>query len=182
MTSIKRMFGEALPVDESTSGRRLVLSTAVVSVIERDLPKRVRRKYHENVLYIAGYMIGDLALGITCILPDAVTTQGSFETDPRSHLATLKALRDLNQTLVCQVHSHPGSFVVHSCTDDEKAIVKGDGLWSIVIPHYGRKKFSISKSGFHCLMGGKFHLLSSDAAVARVRVLPTCVDTRTKRR
>lgn len=171
MTSHPRAFGPPLPIDDSPLGHRLVLPTKVISDIERMLPKRVDEVFHENVLYIAGTVMDNVSEALVCIQPEANTTPGSYKTTPRSHLEVLRTLRRLNLVLVGQIHCHPGSYVEHSVIDDQRAVVRGEGFWSIVVPDYGRHVVSIGSCGVHSFSEGAFRLLSQRALAARVTIL-----------
>lgn len=59
-------------------------------------------------------------------------------------------LADRGVTAVAQVHTHPGSFVAHSETDDEFVLVPSAGFVSIVVPDFARD-FTRGRCGIHVL-------------------------------
>lgn len=169
-----------LPVDDRVRGApELILTSDVLETLTKHLPKRVILQYHENVAYIAGHILGDCRVGMTVIFPEAITTPNSYDTTVESHAATMDALGDLKMAIVAQVHVHPGTAVYHSDDDDERAFVNARGFWSLVFPNYGRLGLGpVSGWGCHLHDGDRFHLLTAEAASARVRVARRMVDLR----
>lgn len=165
--------------DRDTDGLRLVLTDSVVQYIERQLPLRKSFGNHENVLYIAGLILSSVRVGLTVIAPRCVTGSGFYYTDADTHAMVMSILHKHRLHLVAQVHCHPGSRVSHSGVDDDKAIVRADGHWSIVVPHYGRHGvLPLRKCGIHCYKQGDFQRLSNQAVAARVLIAPAWVDLR----
>lgn len=168
-----------LPIDRSRSGETLRLTQGVIAAIDRFLPKTVSGRSHENVLYVAGQIVGNVRTGLTVILPVAETGPGHFRTTVTSHSAVLRELARQDLALVAQVHSHPGGAVTHSDLDDEGTIIKGQGFWSIVVPNYGKHGFEpIYRCGFHCFQGGAFRVLTEEAVRSRISVIPGFLDLR----
>lgn len=178
MKVIYRLNGPPLPVDPNPDGHRLGLTESVIEQISIRLPKQVGNEHHENVLYISGIRENGRSIGLMCIQPEAVTTPTSYDTSTASHLTVLKYLRSLGLSLVAQVHCHPGTSVEHSNIDDEKAIVRGEGFWSLVIPQYGLRKPAFSDWGLHCYTEGVFRWLDEAAAAARLSIVNQFLDLR----
>ena len=165
-----------LPIERDRRGPTLILTNSVVESVGRLLPKRVRRKYHENVLYIAGILEPMRRTGLTVIAPKSETGPGHYRTDRTSHSEVLDVLGELGMVVVAQVHCHPGEGVYHSDADDDLAFVRAEGHWSIVVPHYGRKgMLPLAQCGFHRLHEGDFAYLSDEAVEARVKVIPASI-------
>ncbi len=169
-----------LPTDDRVKGApELILSGDVIETLTKHLPKKVGWQFHENVAYIAGHILGDRRVGLTVIFPEATTTPNSYDTTIESHAATMDALGDLKMAIVAQVHVHPGPAVYHSDDDDERAFVNAQGFWSLVFPSYGRFGLGpVSSWGCHLHDGDRFHLLTAEAATARVLVAQRMVDLR----
>lgn len=170
-----------LPTDSLESGEQLFLTQAVVDEMSRILPKNVGMESHENVVYIAGIIEVGRRIGTTVVVPNAETGRGGYDTNVDSHADVLNLLVDLDLAIVAQVHTHPGSLVYHSDADDDLAFIRAEGFWSLVVPNYGRNGvLPMVQCGIHCFKDGVFHLLTQDAAVARVHILPSSCDLRTK--
>lgn len=168
-----------LPIDDRLRGPRLILTSEVVSQLAKLLPKFVSGQGHENVAYLGGHDLGDLRFACSVIMPKAKTAPRYYDTDIASHAEVILALSDLDVEVVGQVHTHPGSAVYHSDGDDDLAFVKGEGFWSIVVPHYASNGIlPVSQCGFHLYADGAFHLLTPEAVAARVSVQSTLVDLR----
>lgn len=134
---------------------------------------------HENVLYIAGIILPDRRIGIAAVAPQCLTGPGFYRTDADAHVSVLKALRTYRLQLVGQVHCHPWRYVSHSELDDEEAIVRAAGHWSLVVPHYGtRGMLPLHRCGVHCYTGGQFRRLTRPAIASRVMIVPTLMDLR----
>lgn len=165
-----------LPEERTLAGPALILTASVIEAIDGLLPKRVGRKQHENVLYIAGIIESMRRVGLAVIAPKAETGPGYYRTDRASHGEVLDALGELGLVIVAQVHCHPGEGVYHSDPDDDLAFVRAEGHWSIVVPHYGlRGMLPLAQCGFHRLHQGAFAFLSEEAVEARVKVVPPSV-------
>jgi hypothetical protein len=165
-----------LPIERELTGPRLCLTEGVVRSIGRLLPKRVGRKRHENVLYIAGTAAPDQRVGIAVIAPHAITGPGFYTTDRDSHSEVMDILDDLDLFVVAQVHCHPGGLVSHSNADDDLAFVRAEGFWSIVVPEYGIKGMKpFARCGFHRFTRGEFRLLTEEAVSHRITVIPDSV-------
>jgi len=81
--------------------------------------------------------------------------------------------------IVAQVHCHPGRGVSHSEIDDEEAIVRADGHWSVVVPHYGLHGIlPLTQCGIHCYTQGEFRRLDGRAIATRVSIIPDWIDMR----
>jgi proteasome lid subunit RPN8/RPN11 len=163
---------QPLPIDGRLEGHQLLVTQDVSEAIRMRLPKTVAGEYHENVLYLGGRRAGLRAVALTVLQPYATTTPGSFRTGAAAHQNAFRLLRRHNLELIGQVHCHPGVSVEHSDGDDENAIIRHDGFWSLVVPDYGQAGMSLAKTGFHCYSEGAFRLLSSDAAARRVIFVP----------
>jgi proteasome lid subunit RPN8/RPN11 len=168
-----------LPRDTALNGHHLVITADVLESVARLLPKRVRGRDHENVLYLAGVIDGATRHAFVALAPKATTTPGSYMTERDSHAEVIWELSNSDLVVVAQVHCHPGVAVYHSDADDDLAFVKGEGFWSIVVPHYGRRGMTpLSACGFHCYSNGAFRLLERAAAETRITVVGTRIDLR----
>lgn len=165
-----------LPTDGNTNGARLYITESVVDTIDMLLPKQVEDEDHENALYIAGFIEGDRRIGCIVIDPGAETGLGHYRTSRESHAAVVDILDHHDAVVVAQVHCHPGWETYHSDADDDLAFVHVEGHWSLVVPYYGHRGMRpLSACGIHRYASGRFWLLSSEAALRRVIILPDAV-------
>lgn len=134
---------------------------------------------HEGVVYWAGVNLGDLdaKLVTTCIVPEAVTTPGSFTVPAGSEAQVVQAIHDHNLQGIGHVHSHPGSWAGHSPGDDEGAGLVFDGYYSIVVPNYGHSGMCpMTQCGIHCYWDGQFHQLDDSQIEQQISVIASPMD------
>jgi len=176
------MYGGRLtpiPMDASITGCQLVLSQAIVPEIGKLLRSYGDPEAHEGVVYLGGVETPEQSAALVAIAPVATTTRGSFRTDLAANAAVVSTLATQGLTLIGQVHSHPGCWVDHSDGDDEGALVRFQGYWSLVVPAFARRGLlPLTRCGVHLYDQGRFARLTEAAIAARVRVVPQAVDLR----
>ena len=171
-----------MSVDHRVDGPRLWLPEGVVLKTARLLRSYCGPEEHEGVVYWGGMETPGGPVVLTAMSPTAATTWGSFRTDSDANAKLVLTLARLDLVLVAQVHSHPGDWVDHSDGDDSGALVRFQGFWSLVVPHFARGGMQhLSNLGIHLYDAGEFRRLSNEAAAARVRILPAAVDLREDR-
>jgi hypothetical protein len=89
----------------------------------------------ECLLYWKGATNDEDVVGVVHPLHDS--TWGSCEVDGAWATRYFLDLADRRERTVAQVHSHPGSLVQHSRTDDSHVLVPTAGFISIVVPRFG---------------------------------------------
>lgn len=133
-----------------------------------------RRVRHEGVVYWAGRSVANDQLAIAAIVPHAQTSARNYQVTAEANAHAIAWMCDHGLELVAQVHSHPGEFVEHSDWDDAHAAFPFEGLWSIVVPNYGRRGLvPIEHCGVHRFESGGFRVLDAAEAAASIRILPT---------
>lgn len=168
-----------VPTDADIAGPVLHLPESVVAETERLLRTYGGTENHEGVVYLGGTEIQGGAVGLVALSPIAETTRGSFQTNLESNATVVQALGELKLSLVGQVHSHPGEWVDHSEGDDEGALVRFQGYWSLVVPSFARDGMRpIVACGVHVFRDGRFWRLTEAAVDARVRIVPASLDLR----
>ncbi len=176
------MYGGRLtpiPLDTSVTGRRLVLPRAIVPEIAKILRSYGDGEAHEGVVYLGGMETADQSVALVAIAPVATTTRGSFRTDVAANAAVVSTLATQGLILIGQVHSHPSDWIDHSDGDDEGALVRFEGYWSLVVPAFARQGLlPLTGCGIHLYRQGRFVRLTNAAVAARVRVIPEAVDLR----
>lgn len=165
--------------DRTTTGPMLLLTEPVVDAIDHLLRSYGGEDDHEGVVYLGGVEAELGAVALVAISPVAATTRGSFRTDLDANTDVVGTLAELGLVLVGQVHSHPGDWVDHSDGDDEGALVRFEGYWSLVVPTFAREGMRpLARCGVHLYTSKEFRRLSTNAVRSRVSIIPTSVDLR----
>lgn len=129
---------------------------------------------HEGIVYWAGRTTPDEWVITTVILPEAVTTWGSFRTSAAANARVVALLATADLVLLAQVHSHPGRVVDHSGGDDADALMPYEDMLSLIVPHYGRTVlWPLDQCGVHRFEHGRFRRLTTKEVGATFRVIPT---------
>jgi proteasome lid subunit RPN8/RPN11 len=168
-----------VPLDDDRCGPTLSIARSAINAAEQHLRGSPDDKDHERVVYLGGLSLGVDSVVMTVMIPHARTTSGSFRTDTDANADVVHALIRHGLVLVGQVHTHPGTWVDHSDGDDEGALVRFEGFWSIVVPSYCREGMgTLARCGVHVFRTGAFRRLTERAVRARVRIAPTDLDLR----
>jgi hypothetical protein len=88
--------------------------------------------------------------------------------------ALLRALRQRDEKLVAQIHSHPGE-AFHSFGDSQHATSYHPGFISIVLPNFGKGVHSLLDCAVFEFRSG-FEALTHEEIVARFVIQPQIVD------
>jgi hypothetical protein len=182
MTSTRGSRPMDVPLDADRVGPQLFLPSNITVTIEQLLRTYGGEDDHEGIVYLGGLELAGIgAVALSALSPQAETTWGSFRTGLQSNTEVVEALTARQLSLVGQVHSHPGDWVDHSDGDDEGALVKFEGYWSIVVPTFARKGMTpIESCGVHVYRRHAFRRLTSAAIAARVHLVPHCIDLRAR--
>ncbi len=153
--------------------RPVLVSSAVIADSER-LLRGFRRL--ETVVLWFGNITDSQAVVVTVIRPNQIRTSGSFDVDARSNADVAVASCDLGLRLIAQIHTHPGEYVGHSPGDDEGAPFLTQGLYSIVVPMYGRRgMLPLSQCGVH-IYEKEFLRLTDQQVNTTFRFVPNVLD------
>ncbi len=148
------------------SGRVLRASALVLSGTLAALRKRTGR---ESACFWAGTIDGDGHGRVEAIVvPRQVNSPFNYTvpTDAMKEVAT--TCRARGWTIVGAIHTHPGLAVEHSRYDDQ--MTPSRRAVSLVIPMYGKWAGAWPNGfGVHEFVEGYWHLLSQEAATARVQ-------------
>ena len=132
---------------------------------------------HEGIVYWAGCRFSNRSVVTTCIAPRAKTTRRSFETSLSANAQVVAFVANVNLEVLGQVHSHPGSNVDHSLTDDKDALMPYDGFLSVVVPHYGRRGMTpLVDCGIHVFEKGHFQRMARTGVESSFVLIDTFVD------
>jgi hypothetical protein len=168
-----------IPISEGSELPSLFLPEAVVAETERLLQTYGEGDDQEGIVYLGGLELPDRTVALSALSPKARTTWGSFRTDVEANTDVVRALIGLGLSLVGQVHSHPGDWVDHSDGDDEGALVRFRGYWSVVVPSFSKNGMRpLRRCGVHVFLDGCFRRLTETAIERSVRVIPSSVDLR----
>lgn len=90
----------------------------------------------EAYVFWAGAVADGEAYVTTCVYPTANARHGGVKVPLQKMTEINLELRDRDQLVLAQVHSHPG-VARHSPVDEEKAVSFHEGFVSIVVPDFG---------------------------------------------
>ncbi|MDQ4123242.1 MAG: hypothetical protein M3209_17535 [Acidobacteriota bacterium] len=134
----------------------------------------------EGVVYWFGFELGEAAVVTTLVVPDADTSWGCIRTSPQANAQALFAIVGTPLMLLGQAHSHPGSGVKHSPTDDRETFASFEGAISVVVPNYGREQINLETCGIHRHLDGAFQYIETPEIFDHIQVLPGEADFRKK--
>jgi proteasome lid subunit RPN8/RPN11 len=163
---LRRLFGRRkqpprFVVREVESQPRLLIARSCFDGLMSSLAQ-ANAQHHEGVALLLGHSHGGTALAIHSVRPRASTGRGHFQI-PAGEMARVIALAtDLDLHIVAQVHTHPGE-AFHSDGDEEGANIRYEGLFSLVIPEYGRFLPSLQASALYIYRSPGWDLLETSA-------------------
>lgn len=137
--------------------------------------RKCRRRI-EQVAYLDGIEIGDVAIVTTLTFPNAILRPGSFSVPAKSMSEAGRHLGSIAR--LAQVHTHPGKWVGHSDVDDTLAYSQHDGAISIVLPNYCDNIKSVRDIGIHICRRGIWRELTKTEADAVLQFVPSVFDFR----
>lgn len=111
------------------------VSTAVLRETQRYIEEHGQRG-QEAYVFWAGAAIEHEAYITTCVYPTANVHHGGVKVPLDTMTDINLALRDRDQVILAQAHSHPGK-ALHSPVDEERAVSFHDGFASIIVPDFG---------------------------------------------
>lgn len=115
----------------------------------------------EGLVYWAGTREGDRLIIDTAFAPKVEATRYGFHTTHLTNGHYVETINEMDRVHIAQVHSHPGSWVDHSYTDDEETAFRKTGLVSVVVPRFGSKSMvPFKRCGIHRYDNDKFERLS----------------------
>lgn len=119
----------------SGSIEKFYVPTAVLRETQKFIEKH-GAEGTEAYVFWAGAVADDEAYITTCVYPTANARHGGVKVPLRKMTEINMELRDRDQLVLAQVHSHPG-IARHSPVDEEKAVSFHEGFVSIVVPDFG---------------------------------------------
>ena len=135
------------------------------------------QRAHEEVVYWAGIETDRIWVVLTCIVPEAATTIGSFDTTARTNAEVIGWTAARGLSILGQLHCHPGPLVDHSRGDDKGALAAYQHALSIVVPNYGADGLeNFRRCGVHRFNGRAFWRLDPAEVQRILQVIPTTFD------
>jgi proteasome lid subunit RPN8/RPN11 len=132
----------------------------------------------EGVVYWFGLETPAHAVVTSLVVPDADTEHGNVVTSAAVNAEALSAIVGTPLVLIGQAHSHPGSYVRHSRTDDRETFAQFPGALSVVVPHFARSRIELERCGVHRHLGGRYVRIPTKEVSRHLRLLPGIVDFR----
>ena len=150
--------------------------TAVLRETQQYIEEHGNRE-HECYVFWAGAIAGDEAYVSTCVYPQVESRHGGVKVPLEKMTEINLELRDRDQILLAQVHSHPGR-ARHSPVDEEKAVSFHEGFVSIVIPDFGATPvYDLRDCGVYTYtQSSGWQLLDDDEVVDRFAIEDTVVE------
>jgi proteasome lid subunit RPN8/RPN11 len=128
--------GKPLPVS-SNRGRLIIPASVLASTKTALMRFRGIDWRHEGLVYWLGRRCDSDALVMTAYVPDSDHgPQHVFVSEGEVGKMSRRA-RSFGLVMVAQVHSHPGYDTRHSDGDDKLILMPFEGLFSLVVAHYG---------------------------------------------
>jgi hypothetical protein len=155
---------------------RLLLCEPVIKPLEQHLQTTGLERCEEAAL-LAGYILGrSTGLVTTVILPYTQSTAAGCELPIDVTIKCVDMINRAGQIILAQVHTHQGR-AWHSETDNEWAFSDSPGLFSIVVPCFGRyglrKIFTDGVAIYERLIAGDWHRLSPCEVKKRFLLIPS---------
>jgi hypothetical protein len=129
-----------------------------------DVPEHVARITHEHlraygeasnegvVLWVGTL---DPPTIVDAIVPRQDVSAGRFRVPLEERQRISRDLAGSGTFVVAQVHSHPGA-AFHSSIDDEEAIPRRAGAYSLVVPDFGRRAHLLDGAALYRLEEGRW--------------------------
>jgi len=138
----------------------------------------------EQVCYFDGIVAADDSWGVvtTITFPNAKLYPGRFEVPAEAMSQAGKHFRVLGMQRLTQIHTHPDKWTGHSPWDDAKAYSQRPGAISIVLPHFGRGRPTLSQCGVHLKVQGGWKQIETEQIFQHLRIIPSELDFRSIRR
>ncbi len=164
---------------KTTRAKLVYLSDELAQRTSDLLASFAMKRPSEGVVYWFGIESTKIATVTTVIVPDAETGQGYVRTSVQANAAVVSRIAGTPLVYIGQAHSHPGSNVEHSATDDVETFACFDGVISVVVPWFGRYGLRLSDCGIYRHVADQFRLIRN--VDEHIRVLPALADLRNER-
>jgi len=127
------------------SGESFQISSRIAEVTQKHL-RRKGAEHAEGVVLWRGTLE---PLRITAaIIPDQVTSLGRFHVPLAERQRITREQAGTGEFIVAQVHSHP-ERAFHSSVDDEEAIPRRVGSYSLVVADFGSRPHLLEEAALY---------------------------------
>lgn len=123
----------------------------------------------EGLVFWGGIVTGDTIQVTGLYIPAHVPQGGHVKVTADEGRWLLRRLKERDEKLIAQFHSH-GGLAGHSYGDDERAASAHEGFISLVAPCFGRGVKAPEQCGVHEYDGRRFVRLSEDEVRRRIVV------------
>ena len=128
------------PVSKKRPDRleKILLCESLIAPMENHL-RTTGLEHREEAALITGYIVTDsIGIATTVLLPYTENRIAACSLPLDVNLGCVDFMTSAGQVLLAQVHTHPGRICGHSHTDDHGAFSDAPGLFSVVVPLFGR--------------------------------------------
>lgn len=155
---------------------KLLLCEPIIRPLEEHL-RTSGLEHQEGAGLITGYVLGkSIGIGTTVLLPYTENTSVACALPTDITIGCIETMNRTGQVVLAQVHTHPGRVCAHSCTDNEWAFSDCPGLFSIVVPCFGKfgiRRIANSVAIYERLTTGKWYRLGPSEVRQRFFVIPS---------
>lgn len=123
----------------------------------------------EGLVFWGGTITADTIQVTTLYIPGHEPQGDCVKVTPEEGRWLLRRLKERDEKLIAQFHSH-GGLAGHSDGDDERAASAHEGFLSLVAPYFGRGVATPQECGVHEYDGRCFLRLSEDEVCRRIVV------------
>lgn len=153
---------------------RLLVPAEVVEATLNHVKEAGRDNSERLVLWL-GERSADGIRVHDALVPDQVASSDYFRVPRESILAILDTVGARGGLIAAQVHSHPGR-AFHSKADDDWAIIRHEGAFSLVLPRFARDTSVadfLEKVAVFCLSGrNQWVQVETEDVPLTLRILP----------
>lgn len=112
---------------------------------------------HERLVLWAGRTVGTTSIVTSSVITCTDHGPGHVLLDESAVNDAARTARDALLGIIAQVHSHPGSDTRHSTGDDRLVLMPFEGMFSLVVAHYGHGEICPAKgAGLHQFQQGRW--------------------------
>lgn len=133
---------------------------------------------HEGLIYWLGRRLDQDTLVVSLLAPRSASSPQRVMASAKDIGIAAKCARRDKLSMVAQVHSHPGNDTRHSDGDDQLVLMPFEGMYSIVVAHYGKGGIGHGQgTGIHQYQAGRWVRITDDLGPGMI-VVPHAVDLR----
>jgi proteasome lid subunit RPN8/RPN11 len=153
---------------------RLIVPSDVAAITNRLLQEcRGPDGPHEGLVYWAGRRCGEDTIVLAAVAPESDHGPQHVFVDAGEVGRMARRTRSVGLVITAQVHSHPGGDTRHSDGDDKLILMPSEGMFSLVIAHYGFGSIQPSEgAGLHQYQDGRWVQVQAGSTEVLIIVPP----------